>query len=46
MWEISLTLDSPTIFDEIGRVTSVAVFIADFNLLSWELDNFTLTLLC
>ena len=34
-----------TIFVERCRVTSLPFFVADFNLLSCELDNFTLTLL-
>ena len=34
------SLESPTIFDEIFKVTSVPSFIADFNLLSCKLDNF------
>ena len=36
---------SPIIFDASFRVTTVTLFLGDFNLLSWELDNFTLTLL-
>ena len=31
--------------DERFKVTSVSFFIPDFNLLNWELDNFTLKLL-
>ena len=34
------TFDSPTKLDEIFKVTSVPLFISDFNLLSCELDNF------
>ena len=34
---------SPTIFEK--RFTSVPFFIADFNLLSCELDNFTFNVL-
>ena len=36
-------LESPTIFDERFKVTLVRFIIVDFNLLSWELDNFTLS---
>ena len=36
---------SPIIFDARFRVTTITLFIGDFNLLSWELDNFTFTLL-
>ena len=39
MGKISLTLESPTTFDERFKVTSVPFFISDFNLLSCELDN-------
>ena len=39
------SLESPTTFDEIFKVTSVPFFIPDFNLLSWELDNFTFKVL-
>ena len=35
------SLDWPTTFDEIFKVTSVPFFIHDFNLLSCDLDNFT-----
>ena len=35
------SLESPTTFDEIFKVTSVPFFIHDFDLLSCELDNFT-----
>ena len=38
-------LESPIIFDERFKVTSVQFFIADFNLLSCELDNFTFNVL-
>ena len=34
-----------TTFDESLKVTSVAFFIPDFNLLSRELDNFNLKML-
>ena len=34
-------LESPTTFDERFKVTSVLFFIADFNLLRYELDNCT-----
>ena len=39
------SLESPTILDEIFKVTSVPFFIADFNLLDWELDNLTFKVL-
>ena len=39
------SLESPTIFDERFKVTWVQLFIADFNLLSCELDNFTFDIL-
>ena len=35
------SLESPIIFAESFKVTLVLFFIADFNLLSRELDNFT-----
>ena len=35
----------PTIFDVNLKTTSVPFFIADFNLLSCEFDNFTFKLL-
>ena len=38
-------LESPIIFAERLKVTSVPFFIADFNLLSCELDNFTFKVL-
>ena len=34
-------LESPTVFDEVFKVTSVPFFVPDFNLLSCKLDNFT-----
>ena len=34
------SLGSPSTFDKIFKVTSVAFFIPEFNLLSFELDNF------
>ena len=34
----------PVIFDDSSRVTSVEFFVADFNLLSYEIDNSTFTL--
>ena len=39
------SLESPTSFDEIFKVTSVLFFIPDFNLLSCELDNITFKVL-
>ena len=35
----------PTIFDDYLKTTSVPFFIADFNLVSCEFDNFTFKLL-
>ena len=35
------SLELPTTFDEIFKVTSVSLFIPDFNLLKCKLDNFT-----
>ena len=45
MWKIGLSSESPTIFDDSLKITSVLFFIADFSLLSCESDNFALTLL-
>ena len=39
------SLESPTTFDEIFKVTSVPFFDLDFNWLSCELDNFTFEVL-
>ena len=39
------SLESPTTFDEIFNVTSVPSFVPYFNLLIFELDNFTFKLL-
>ena len=39
--KLVLSLELPFKFDERFRVTSVPFFIADFNLLSFEWDNFT-----
>ena len=35
------SLESPKTFEEIFKLTSVPFFIPDFNLLSFQLDNFT-----
>ena len=35
------SLNFPIKFDETLKVTSVPFLIPDFNLLRWELDNFT-----
>ena len=43
--KLFLLLESRTIFDERFKATLVPSFIADFNLLSCELDNFTLKFL-
>ena len=43
-WGKSASL-SPIIFDDNLKTTLVSVFIADFNLLSCEFDNFTFKLL-
>ena len=40
--KLASSLELPIIFDEIIRVTSVALSVADFNSLSCELYNFTL----
>ena len=39
------SLEFPVKFDERFKVTSVPFFILDFNILSWELDNFTFKVL-
>ena len=39
------SLELPIKFDEWFEVTSVPFFIADFSLLSYELDNFTFNVL-
>ena len=39
------SFESPTIFDEICKVTSILFFIPNFHLLSCELDNFTFKVL-
>ena len=39
------TLEFPIKFDERFQVTTVSFVIADFNLLSYELGNFTLNML-
>ena len=39
------SLESPTTFDEIFKVTSVPFFIPDYNLLSYELNIFTFKVL-
>ena len=39
------SLESPTTFDERFKVTSVEIFIADFYLLSCELENFSFNVL-
>ena len=39
------SLESPTAVDESFEVTSILLFIPDFNLLSSELDNFTFKVL-
>ena len=39
------SLESPAVSDEKFKVTSVPFFIADFNFLSCELDNFIFNLL-
>ena len=39
------SLESPTAFDEVFKVTSVPFFIPDFTLLSCELDNYTFKVL-
>ena len=39
------SLESPTVFEEIFKITSVPFFIPNFNLLSHELDSFTFKVL-
>ena len=39
------SLQSPTTFDEISKVTSVPFFITTFNLLNCQLDSFTFQVL-
>ena len=39
------SLEFPIKFDERFKVTSVPFFLADFNLLSYEWDNFTIKVL-
>ena len=39
--KLSQSLEFPTAFDERFKITLVSFFIADFNLLSCELDKFT-----
>ena len=39
------SLESPTIFDEIFKVASVALFLPDFNSLSCQLYHFTFKVL-
>ena len=39
------SLESPTTFDENCKVTSVQICIPDFNLLIYDLDNFTFKIL-
>ena len=45
LWGKLISL-SPIMFDNNLNTTSVSFFIADFNLLSCEFDNFTFKLLC
>ena len=46
LWgKLILSLNSPTAFHELSTVTSVLVFIPDFNLLSCELGSFTFAVL-
>ena len=46
LWgKLFLSLEAPTTFDEIFKVTSVPIFIRNLNLLSCELDNFTFKML-
>ena len=43
--KLFLSLESPKTFEEIIKVTSVPFPIPDFDLLSYELDNFTFKVL-
>ena len=46
LWEkLFSCLESPITFDERFKITSVPIFISNFNLLSYELDSFTSRLL-
>ena len=45
MWKISFITESPIMLGDNLITTSFSFFIADFNLLSCEFDNFTFTLL-
>ena len=45
MWKISSSLELPIKFDERFQVTSVPFFIADYTLLSCELEHFTFKVL-
>ena len=46
LWEkLFSSLESPTIFEERFQVPLLPFFIADFNLLSCELDNFIFNVL-
>ena len=38
--KLVLSLDSPIMLGDNLNITSVSFYIADFNLLSWEFDNF------
>ena len=40
------SLELPIMFDDSLKIISVSFFIADFNLLSCEFDNFTFKILC
>ena len=43
--KLVLPLEVPATFDESFKVTSLQFFTPDFNLLSYELDNFTFKVL-
>ena len=44
-WKLVSSSELPILFDDNLKTTSVPFFVADFNLLSCEFDNFTLKLL-
>ena len=44
--KLVFSLEQPITFDERFKVTSVPFLVPNFNLLSCELDNFTLHLNC
>ena len=45
VYEEKLVSSAPIIFDDYIRVSPVAFFVPDFDLFSYEADNFTFTVL-